>query len=274
MNYTSEKKPAKILQLPRLVELTNRIYLSREEDFSNYSFKHQDSNANRYVFSLETADIDLKPTIRIVHVKNKRHTGQQSFVIEPQHDCRGVVVMTIKEDKDHNEFHCNIRILPYTKLNTIADKEQKEGPHKTGLHDILTVNLPKDEPILKLDITVSPSNTGEALYTIHDLDIKQIEDRISKDEALQLKKDLELHGAKIVAHFWQEVIEILLDQKTDRVDHISDNYTLKLPANALKDILVSATILANVCLEITGVNAVKESNKDWEKASQFVGYMI
>ena len=267
MSYSNDLKPAKILNLPNLIELANRIYLTRNSDVTYYSQKEPGSNAQRYVFGLETSDIDVKPTARIVQVinKNKKYTGYESFLIEPKSGCKGIAIVMIKED-DNKNFFCNVRTLPLTQLKDIVAVDTKS--------DTLTVNLGSVDLIIKVDVTITPSNTGEALYFTHDVSVGDVAQFISPDEILTLTKDLEFHGAKIAAHFCQEMLDIVLAEEGKTPVPLTDEYILSLPNNILKELLVASTIIGNVALEITGVNAIKDINRDWEKASQFIGYML
>lgn len=269
MSYSSDLKPAKILNLPILEELANRIYLKKEDDYAYYSMKYQDSNAKRFVFSLATSSIGIEPTIRVVDVikKNKKFTDYESFAIESGTNASGIAVILIKEDSPKN-FFCNIRLLPFSKLSDIADKDTNS--------EVLTVDLSKAETLLKMDITISPSNTGEAMFSTHDIDPGTISSLITQEQLLRLKKDLEFHGAKIAAHFCQEILNIVLSEKAnDESDRsLSDDYILNLPSQQLKDLLLAMSINGNVCIEIVGVDAVKDLNKDWMKASNFIGYIL
>lgn len=267
MSYSNDLKPAKILNVYSLQELANRIYITRNKDLSYYSQKEQDSNAKRVIFELETSNLDIKPTARIVQVmnKNKKLSGYECFLIEPKAGCKGIAIVMLKED-DNKNFFCNVRILPLTMLSDIATVDTKS--------DFLTVNTGSVDLILKVDITITPSNTGEALYFTHDVNTGNIENIISNDDILNLKKDLEFHGAKIAAHFCQEILDIVLAEEGTTPIPLTNDYILSLPPNVLKELLISTAIIGSVALEITGVNAIKDINKDWEKASQFVGYML
>ncbi|WP_452603279.1 hypothetical protein [Pontimicrobium sp. MEBiC06410] len=269
MSYSTDLKPAKILNQLPLEDLANRLYLKRDDDTAYYSFKNTDNNTNRYVFTQETANINIKPTIRNVQVinKNKKYNTYDSFVIESQNGSTGIVVVMIKKE-DSKNFFCNVRILPLNTLNDIAETNTDSK--------LLTVNIGNVDVLLKMDITITPSNTGEALYLTHDVNTGNISQFINEDQILQLTKDLEYNGAKISAHFCQEVLDIVLDDnsKTDENSLLEDNYILSLPSGALKKLLTAITTIAEVSQEIVGIDAIKNINKDWQNASAFVGYML
>lgn len=270
MNYSNEIKPAKILNLSSLQELNENIFLKRENDTAYFSMKKPENNVNRIVFTLETSDINIKPTVRNVNCisKNKKYASYQSFVIEPKDKSTGVAVILMKLD-DNKTFYCNVRILPLNALNDIVDKEADSK--------ILTVNLEKANIVLKSDITISPSNTGEAMYSTHDVDVNGISDLISNNEMVELKRELEFQGSKLIAHYCQEILDIVINENSTNNNTLplfSEDYILQLPPNKLKELLSANAIAGNISIEIVGANVIKDLNRDWTAASAFIGYML
>ncbi|MDN3692082.1 hypothetical protein QWZ06_07335 [Chryseobacterium tructae] len=146
MNYSSVTKPAKILNLESLSDLNERLYLIRAHDSSYLDTKSTDhkkaeNNADRFVFNLQTSDINIQPTIRLVNCKSiRKYTNYQCFVVEPKEKATGIAVVMIKLD-DPKSFYCNVRILPLTALSDIAAPESDSK--------LLTINLEKAKWILK-----------------------------------------------------------------------------------------------------------------------------
>lgn len=270
MNYSNEFKPAKILNLRSLEELNDSLYLTRDSDNKYFSMKKPENNVDRVVFKLQTSDINIAPTVRqVVCVnKNKRYNNYQSFVIEPKDNSTGIVVIMIKLE-EHQTFFCNVRILP---LNTLSDIAEPETDSK-----LLTVNLEKSKYILKTDITIIASNTGEALYSVHDVDVNAISDLITPSEIVELKRELEFQGSKLIAHYFQEILEIIVNENLSnagKLPLIPDEYIINLPTNELKKMTAANAISGCVALEIVGSNVIKDLNRDWTSAGAFIGYLL
>ena len=268
MPYSNYPKPAKIFSQPRLKDLANQIYLKRENDIVNYSEKNTDNNSNRFRFDMLTANIDIEPSIRIVNIvnRNKNYTSYNSFAIN-YNGAKGVAVVLTKKD-DSSNFLCNVRIMPLVNLSDLVVKGADS--------QLVTIDLEKVNLILKMDITISQSDAGEAHYNTHDIDTGNISEFITDNEILTLKKELEFYGAKIAAHYCQEWLEILLDEnKTSSNIHpvISTNHVLNLPEEQLKEFLLAMTLIGSVTQEIVGVNAIKDIDQGWLKSSAFVGYI-
>ncbi|RQO37795.1 hypothetical protein DBR39_12965 [Chryseobacterium sp. KBW03] len=276
MNYSSTTKPAKILNLENLNDLNERLYLTRSSDISYFDTKSADvkkteHNAERAVFNLQTSNINIQPAIRLVNCinrGNKRYNHFQSFVVEPIDRSTGIAVIMVKLD-DPKAFYCNVRILPFTTLNEIAvsDLDSK----------LLTINLEKAKWILKTDITITPSDTGEAQYSVHDVDVAAISELVSQEEIIELKRELEFQASKLIAHYFQEILSIVVNENppnNGRLPVIPDDYILTLPPNQLKEMLSATAISACIALEITGYNVVKDINHDWKAAAAFINYLL
>jgi hypothetical protein len=171
--------------------------------------------------------------------------------------------------EEHQTFFCNVRILP---LNTLSDIAEPEIDSK-----LLTVNLEKSKCILKTDITITASNTGEALYAVHDVDVNAISDLVTPAEIVELKRELEFQGAKLIAHYFQEILDIIVNESpanTGKLPVIPDEYILNLPNDQLKEMLSANAISGCIAIEIIGSNVIQDLNRDWTAAGAFVGYLI
>ncbi|WP_419870402.1 hypothetical protein [Chryseobacterium sp. CT-SW4] len=270
MSYSNDLKPAKVLNLRSLTELNESFFLQRDDDTAYFSMKKPENNLNRIVFSLKTNTINITPAIRFVNCinKNKRYISYQSFVIEPKSECTGITVVMIKLD-DSKNFFCNVRILPLSKLSDIAEPETDSK--------LLTVNLEKAETVLKTDITICPSNTGEALYSTHDIDVNSISDLVTSGDLVELKRELEFQGAKLIAHYSQEILDIVVNENSANpagTPLFSEDYILQLPSSQLKELLTANVITGNLATEIVGSNVIQGINSDWTASSAFIGYLI
>lgn len=275
MNYSSATKPAKILNLESLNDLNERLYLTRSNDILYLNPKSTDikksDHSERFVFNLQTSDINIQPSIRLVSCINrlgKRYNHFQCFVVEPKDQSTGIAVIMVKLD-DPKAFYCNVRILPLSTLSEVASPEIDSK--------LLTINLEKSKCILKTDITITPSNTGEAQYSVHDVDVSAISELVSQNEIIELKRELEFQASKLIAHYFQEILSIIVNETTPNNGTptvIPDDYVLTLPSNQLKEMLSASAISACIALEITGYNVVKEINRDWRSAAAFINYLL
>ncbi|MGR3856704.1 hypothetical protein [Chryseobacterium indologenes] len=275
MNYSSVTKPAKILNLESLDDLNERLYLLKSNEISYLDTKSSEPkktehNSERFVFNLQTSDINIQPSLRLVNCigrGGKRYNHFQSFVVEPKDKSTGIAVIMVKLD-DPKVFYCNVRILPLTTLNEIAvpDYDSK----------LLTINLERSKWILKSDITITPSNTGEAQYSVHDVDVSAISELVTQDEMVALKRELEFQASKLIAHYFQEILSIIVNEAPSGSKSliIPDDYILTLPPHQLKEMLTASAISACIALEITGYNVVKDLNRDWKSASAFINYLL
>lgn len=270
MNYSSETKPAKILNLSSLKDINESLYVVRNSDNAYFSTKKPENNSDRVAFNLTTSDINIQPVVRqvICTNKGKRYNNYQSFVIEPKDKSTGIAVILIKLE-EHQTFFCNVRILPLNTLSEIAEPEIDSR--------LLTVNLEKSKCILKTDITITASNTGEALYAVHDVDVNAISDLVTPSEIVELKRELEFQGAKLIAHYFQEILDIIVNESpanTGKLPVIPDEYVLNLPNDQLKEMLTANAISGCIALEIVGSNVIQDLNRDWTAAGAFIGYLL
>ncbi|WP_336704300.1 hypothetical protein [Chryseobacterium indologenes] len=275
MNYSSVTKPAKILNLESLDDLNERLYLLKNNEISYLDTKSAEPkktehNSERFVFNLQTSDINLQPSLRLVNCigrGGKRYNHFQSFVVEPKDKSTGIAVIMVKLD-DPKIFYCNVRIMPLTTLNEIAvpDYDSK----------LLTINLERSKCVLKADITITPSNTGEAQYSVHDVDVSAISELVTQDEMVGLKRELEFQASKLIAHYFQEILSIIVNEvpSGNKPLMIPNDYVLTLPPHQLKEMLTASAISACIALEITGYNVVKDLNRDWKSASAFINYLL
>ncbi|MCJ7932669.1 MAG: hypothetical protein MUW56_03275 [Chryseobacterium sp.] len=272
MNYSIETKPAQILNLRSLKELNDSLYLTRNSDkaYLDPDPKKNDNNIDRIVFGLQTSSINIQPVIRPVNCINKlkKYSGYQSFVIEPKDKSTGIAVIMIKMD-ENTRFYCNVRTLPLSTLSEIAMPEQDSK--------FLTINLDKSRCVLKTDITITASNTGEALYSVHDVDVSGISDLVTPDEVIEIKRELEFQGSKLIAHYFQEILSIVVNETPanhGKLPVIPDDYILHLPQDQLKEMISANAISGCLALEIAGSNVIKDLNRDWTAASAFIGYLL
>jgi hypothetical protein len=276
MNYSSTTKPAKILNLESLNDLNERLYLTKNSEINYLDTKSADPkktehNSERFVFNLQTSDINIQPSIRLVNCISrggKRYNHFQSFVVEPKDKSTGIAIIMVKLD-DPKVFYCNVRILPFTTLSEIAVPDYDSN--------LLTVNLEKSKWVLKTDITITPSDTGEAQYSVHDVDVSAISDLASQDEIVELKRELEFQASKLIAHYFQEILSIIVNETPPSGSKsliIPDDYILTLPPNQLKEMLSASAVSACIALEITGYNVVKDINRDWRAAAAFINYLL
>ncbi|MEM6717691.1 MAG: hypothetical protein AAF611_00105 [Bacteroidota bacterium] len=267
MSYSSDIKPAKILNLPTLDIMASRLYLQKSNDFANYGQKSTANNAKRFVYTLKTSDVDIQPTLRPVITLSKKYTDYNCFLIESGVNATGIAVVMIKKNSDQS-FSCCVEILPLASVDTITDKEKPT--------DMLTVNTEATKHVILLEIGITISNCGEPQYYTPTLSLGSIAEIISQDELTELKNNLEFHGAKIAAHFCQEIITInFKDLESSISEKInSDQYSLQVLLNTQKDLFTAMTAIGAVMIEIIGTSAIKDLNKDWTKASNFVGYLL
>lgn len=270
MNYSSETKPAKILNLSSLEEVCENLYLTRSNDTNYFSIKKTENNSDRVVFSLQTSDTNIAPQVRNVIClnKNKRYNGYQSFVIEPKNKSTGIAVIMIKLEEQQTLF-CNVRILPFSTLSDIAEPEADSK--------LLTVNLGKSQSILKTDITITAFNMEETLYFVHDVDVNAIADLVTSSEIIELKRELEFQGSKLIAHYFQEILSIILNDNPSNLGKLSvipDDYIANLPSDKLKEIIVGNAISGCIALEIVGSNVIQDINRDWTAAGDFIGHIL
>lgn len=270
MNYSNETKPAKILNLGSLDDVCENLYLTSAQDTAYYSMKKAENNSDRVVFSLQTSDIKIAPQVRqiICLNKNKKYNGYQSFLIEPKDKSTGIVIIIIKQEEQQIAF-CNVRILP---LSTLSDIAEPEADSK-----LLTVNLQKSKCILKVDITITKSNTGEALYSVHDIDLNAIANLVTTDEIINLKRELEFQGSKLIAHYFQEILSLELNDNpanSGKLSVIPDDYIAQLSSDKLKKMITANAINGCIALEIVGSNVIQDLNRDWTAAGAFIGYIL
>lgn len=269
MNYSNETKPAKILNLRTLKELNESFYLTRNADSNYFSIKKPENNSDRAVFGLQTSDYNIAPTIRPVICvnKSKRYNSYQCFAVEPKDKSTGIAVIMIKLEDQYN-FMCNVRTLPLNSLSDIADPEADTK--------FLTVNLERSKCVLKTDITITASNTGEPMYAVHDVDVNAINDLVTQSEIVELKRELEFQGAKLIAHYFQEILEIIASENPagGKTPLIPDNYIMNLPPDQLKEMMAANAIAGCLCLEIIGSNVIRDLNRDWTSAGAFIGYLL
>lgn len=237
MNHANEPQPAKMTNLCSLQKLSKGFSFQKEQDSAYFSKNSPDHNSNRFVFNAQTTEIEAMPTIRLVHCINSNSTsdGYQSFVVEPKDQSTGISVVRIRRD-DSKNLHCHIDILPFNSLGDIAEPEHESK--------ILGINSEKSKVVLKMDIEISQSDTDESMYTVHDVDVNSLEDFVSADEMIELKRILEFQAAKLIAHYILDVYHILRnDYQNNIVSLVSENDFPQIPTDQMNELL-SANIAA------------------------------
>ncbi|WP_251040489.1 RebB family R body protein [Chryseobacterium sp. ISL-6] len=237
MNHAHEPQPAKMTNLRSLQELSKAFSFQKEQDPAYFSKINPDHNSNRFVFNVQTTEIEAMPTIRLVHCINSNSTSDayQSFVVEPKDQSTGISVVMMKWD-DSKNLHCHIDILPFNSLGDIAEPENDSK--------ILGINIEKSKVVLKMDIEISQSDTDEAMYTVHDVNVNSLEDFVTADEIIELKRMLEFQAAKLIAHYILEVYHIVHNgYQNNTVSLVSENDLPQIPTDQTNELL-SANIAA------------------------------
>ncbi|WP_228409816.1 RebB family R body protein [Chryseobacterium sp. T16E-39] len=224
MNHAHQPQSAKISNLLYLRELNKGFSFQKEKDTPYFSKNDPQNNNNRFVFNLETSEIEAKPTIRLVHYinNNGQHNTYPAFVIELKAQSVGIAIVQMKNDESKN-LHCHIDILPFNSLIDIAEPEHGSK--------ILGVDTRKARIVLKMDIMISQSETGEALYDVHDVDVQSLEGLITSDEITDLKNKLESPTAKFIAHYIHEVHPDISSEYQDNTISLVAEGTAPQPSN-------------------------------------------
>lgn len=268
MNYSHEPKPAKIQNLQGLEDLIENIYLKRNPDKRYFSTKKPENNTKRLVFTLETSDVNISSTVRLVNciIKNNK-IPYRSFVIEPKDKSTGISIISL--DSDHNKIlNCTVRMIP---LNTLSDIAEVEADSK-----LLTVNLEKASFVIETDFTISLSNTDEAIFYPHEVDINSISNLVTQDDLVQLKRELEYQGNRIIAHYFQDVMNLFIDDNDQDSKFFlpHSEQILELPENPLKKVLLANALSGCIIIEIIGQNSIRDLKSDWTSASAFIWHLI
>lgn len=243
MNHAHEPQPAKMTNLRSLQELSKGFSFQKEQDSAYFSKNNPDHNSNRFVFNAQTTEIEAKPTIRLVHCINSNNTSDayQAFVVEPKDQSVGISIVRMKLD-DLKNLHCHIDILPFNILGDIAEPENDSK--------ILSINTEKSEVVLKMDIEISQSDTDEAMYTVHDVNVNSLEDFVSADEIIELKRILEFQAAKLITHYILEMMYHIVhnDYQNNTVSLVSENDFPQIPADQMNELLSSNIAAGSIAL--------------------------
>ncbi len=205
--YANTFKPAKVFGLPSTAEMLNRVFLKENKEtydeqgnqlfYSNLGHLGATDNPDAIsVFTLQIADPNITPHIRNVVVKGKEDFQNNSFLIEPRLGSPGIAIIMMKEIEVSNQIYCNVRILPFSRVKDVIVDTKSE---------LLTVNIPLNN-VVKLNVTLTPSNAGEPLYQTHKTEV--ILENTTEDQVVTLKNNLEFSGANLVANFASLVISI------------------------------------------------------------------
>ncbi|MDN3692081.1 hypothetical protein QWZ06_07330 [Chryseobacterium tructae] len=127
------------------------------------------------------------------------------------------------------------------------------------------------------DITITPSDTGEALYSVHDVDVSAVSDLITNEQTVELKRELEFQVSRLIAHYFQQILRIIANEGTEshsKSTFFQSDYILKLPQDQLKEMLSANAISACIALEAVGYIVVQDLNRDWRAAAAFINYLL
>ncbi|MEL6142432.1 MAG: hypothetical protein AAFU67_12515 [Bacteroidota bacterium] len=203
--YAESFKPAVVFGSPTVDQMLNQIYLKEIREYYTeegyqmvYSSLTHDSQPNELegqpLYLMETSDSNITPYIRPVIVKGKEDYKNNSYVLENGANEQGVCVVLLKEVSDSGEVYCNLRFLPYAYLQDLILDSQSE---------VVKIDLP-DTDIIKLNVTLKPSSTGETLYKTHKTEI--IIESAPEEEIIKTKAALELEGAKFIANYADKLL--------------------------------------------------------------------
>ncbi|MFK7796598.1 MAG: hypothetical protein AB8E82_04030 [Aureispira sp.] len=254
--YADTFKRAMVFGAPTIDDLSNRTYLTQHQE-------EYDNNGNqkaRYLALAETADSDMssfftletadaKLNLRQVTVKEKEN--YKAYLVEQEWNARGICIVLIDEE-DNGEAYCNIRYLPYSTLKDIFFKEMSGQ---------IIVRLPKVN-IIKLNVTLKLSNTGEVLYRTNKTEIYL--ENVTDNDCVKLQQQLEFEGAQEIAHFVGQIFEITP----------SDRLRLAVKPRMSKEQWLTIAFICN-CIALIGSAYVSWANKPnffWKLAPSLLSF--
>ncbi|MEL6864872.1 MAG: hypothetical protein AAFP19_10645 [Bacteroidota bacterium] len=199
-------KPAKVLTATTIDQIVSQVYVRElKEDYDNQDnqmlYANQEAHESigveglKSIYILETASPLLKPNIRKVKVKRKEDYSQHSYLVEAESNTRGLTVVMLKEVPKDKQIYCNIRVMPFSNIKDLLAKSNEE---------VLEIELPRTN-IIKLNITLTTSMTGEILYKTHKTEVML--ENTTEAQVVYIKQNLEFTGARIVAHLLHTIIQ-------------------------------------------------------------------
>lgn len=241
--YAMTFKPAKVLGYPTIDTLENDIYLSEQkEDYDSngnqmfYENVHGTQQSNevdlKSIYTLQTSDPDVNPTVRAVAVKSKS-TYSNCFLVEEKLNARGVYLVMLKEESEAQVF-CNVRMLPYDTVSDLISDTQ--GP-------IVEIVLPKKN-IAKLNITLEASSTGEVLYRTHKTEVNF--ESLTEDQIIEIKRNLEFKAAQFVASYCSQYVDIQPSSNSNAKNSKTANFALSVGAFSIGPKLKKALLWAGL----------------------------
>ncbi len=242
-DYANTFKPAKVFGLPSTAEMLNRVFLKENKEtydeqgnqlfYSNLGHLGNTGNPDAMsVFTLQIANPNITPHIRKVVVKGKEDYQNNSYLIEPRLGSPGIAIIMMKEINVLKQIYCNVRILPFLRVKDIIVDTNSE---------LLTVNIPLNN-VVKLNVTLTPSNAGEPLYQTHKTEVTL--ENTTEAQVVTLKNNLEFSGANLVANFASLVMSITPSPETNTEIQSNVAFDLNLDPATKRKILGLALIFS------------------------------
>ncbi|MCD1116538.1 hypothetical protein [Chryseobacterium turcicum] len=75
------------------------------------------------------------------------------------------------------------------------------------------------------------------MYSVHDINLNAITNLVTAGEIIDLKRELEFQGSKLIAHYFQEILSIELNDNptnSEKLTVIPDDYIANLSSDELK----------------------------------------
>lgn len=241
-SYAKSFKPSIVYGMPTSAEMANQVFLAEQEEvydsnqnqmqYSSLGYDETSGNPDAMsIFVLKTKDTGVQPNLRPVTVRGKSDFTH-SFLIEAAPNTIGVSILLLKQVDNENEIYCNVRYLPYSTLSDITTDTAG---------DIIQVTLP-DTNIVKLNVTLKPTTTGEVLFRTHKTEVDL--ENTTNEEVIRLKGYLEIDGANTVAFLASQILE------TESDPNNSQAYTISLSAEdlALPDWITKERVLTGALI--------------------------
>lgn len=276
--YADQFKPALLFGIPPLSTIVSRIYLSKnleEYDVSGSHMSEVDSDGKStdeqldsgFYYALETANVAVCPTVRPVSVKGK-DTFKYCYLIEPTLGATGIAVVMFEESKADSttEIFCNLRVMPYSTFTEVLSSNSGSTTPQ--------VEIPKSD-LIKLNITLAPSDTGEVLYKTKSCEVNL--ESITSNDTVVLEREFEFELAKFAAQICGSFLDIAPANTSDETQVYTSNYSMKMPDlsdNLLKETLLGVGLIGSASIDLTGTIAVGNITPDWRFAGLFIGEVL
>lgn len=272
--YSDQFKPAILYGVSPLNELLKNTYLTRVPEEYNVNGHHmsavspdEQSNAGQhglssFFFRLNTNDNGVSSIVRPVEIKGKLNYSN-CFVIEQNPGAVGLAVVMLQDFKSdkQNNVYCNIRYLPFTQFKDILSN---------GLGTSFPlVEIPSHD-VIKLNITLTASNTGELLFRTFKTQVNA--DGISPENKLKLVKELEFSLANSIAQVCISLLTLKPGEEEQKKKY-SSNYSVLMPSigeKSLKEIILGVCLIGNLSSAHAGEIVVGNINDQWGHANSFI----